>query len=225
MPAAGIRAVLFDLDGTLADTAPDLAGALDRLLAEEGRPPLPFERARAAASAGAPGLIGAGFGIAPGEVRFEGLRTRFLDLYAASICVRTRLFDGMPGVIDTLEQCALPWGIVTNKAARFTVPLARALALTARSACLVSGDTTPRLKPAPDSLLHAARLLDLAPGECLYVGDDLRDVQAARAAGMAVLAAGWGYLDGSDPSAWGADAVLSHPSQVLKFLGIAPSVG
>jgi phosphoglycolate phosphatase len=214
-----IRAVLFDLDGTLADTAPDLADALNRLLAERGRGPVPFEHARPVTSSGARGMLRVGFGIDPQHTEYDALRARFLDLYAENICRETRLFDGIGELLAAIEGRGLPWGIVTNKAERFTFPLLAALGLEARTACVVGGDTTGRIKPHPDPLLHAARALGLAPGACLYLGDDLRDVQAARAAGMPVLAAAYGYLgDGGDPAAWGADGVIAHPLETLNHL-------
>ena len=218
-----IRAVLFDLDGTLAHTAPDLALALNRLRAEEGLPPLPVEAVQPVASAGARGMLGAGLGITPEDPRFIELRDRFLDHYQNDICVDTALFDGMPEVLDVLERRGLKWGIVTNKAMRFTDPLIAAMGL--RAACVVSGDTTARAKPHPDSLLHASKLIGIPPADCLYVGDDVRDVQAARAAGMSVIAAAYGYLSGGDPHAWGADGVISHPREVLNFVGGTPSMG
>jgi 2-phosphoglycolate phosphatase len=213
-----IRAVLFDLDGTLADTAPDLALALNRVRVEEGLEPLPPLAVRAVASMGARGLLGTGFGITPEDARFPELRDRFLDHYERDICVHTRLFDGMAGLLDELERRRLVWGIVTNKSHRFTVPLVAALGLESRSACAVSGDTTAKSKPAPDSLLHASQLIGIGPEACLYVGDDERDVQAARAAGMRVIAAGYGYLSGGNPHAWGADGVIGRPSEVLDYL-------
>jgi phosphoglycolate phosphatase len=216
-----IEAVLFDLDGTLADTAPDLGRALNLLLAEHGRPPVEHARLRIHTSSGARGMIGVGFGLTPAAPEYEALKDRFLELYAANICVDTRLFDGMETLLATLERARTPWGIVTNKAARFTTPLVRALALDARAACVVSGDTTGRAKPHPDPLLHAAELIERAPAACLYVGDDLRDVQAARAAGMPVLAVRYGYLgDGAPPEAWGADAIIDTPEELLRHVRI-----
>jgi 2-phosphoglycolate phosphatase len=212
------RAVLFDLDGTLADTAPDLALALNRVRAEEGMEAIPALSVRAVASMGARGLLGTGLGIAPEDPRFVELRDRFLAHYQNGICVHTKLFDGMPDVLEELERRQLPWGIVTNKAARFTVPLLAALKLDSRAACAVSGDTTARSKPAPDPLFHAADTVGVKASECLYVGDDERDVLAARAAGMKVLAAGYGYLSGGNPHAWGADGVIAHPLETLAFI-------
>jgi phosphoglycolate phosphatase len=214
-----IRAVLFDLDGTLADTAADLAGALNRLLAEHRREPLPLDVTRPHTSAGARGLLKVGFGLGPEDERYPRMRERFLDFYAETLCVHTQLFEGMGELLEELERRTIAWGIVTNKPRRFTDPLVRLLQLHARAACVVSGDTTSRPKPAPDPLLHAAGIMQIAPAACLYVGDDLRDVQGARAASMPVIAAGWGYLGAeSDPASWGADAVLDHPLDLLNHL-------
>jgi N-acetyl-D-muramate 6-phosphate phosphatase len=214
-----IRAVLFDLDGTLADTAADLAGALNRLLGEHGRTPVPLAQTRPLTSSGARGMIQAGFGITPEAPEYAPLKARFLALYAEAVCVETRLFAGIGELLDALEQRSIPWGVVTNKPERFTLPLLDSLGVLRRAACVVGGDTVARAKPHPDSLLHAARALMLDPAACLYVGDDLRDVQAARAAGMRVVAAGYGYLgDGGDCRAWEADGVISHPLEALNFL-------
>ena len=214
-----MRAVLFDLDGTLADTAPDLAGALNRLLQEKGRKALPLEITRPWTSAGARGMLKVGFGIDPDHADFEPLRVRFLDLYAEKLCVDTRLFPGMPELLDELESRGIQWGIVTNKAERFTLPLVRALGFAERAAVVVGGDTTPHAKPHPQPLLHAAERIGQPPAACLYVGDDLRDIQSARAAGMPVIAAAFGYLgDGSNPDDWGADGVIAAPLETLNYL-------
>ena len=219
MRLKGVRAVLFDLDGTFADTAPDLGRALNRMRADRSLAPLSIETLRAHASSGARGLIQAGFGVAPGNGDYEALRARFLALYEENLCVDSRVFEGVPALLDAVEARGLSWGIVTNKAQRYTDPLLRELGFGRRAACVVCGDTTPHVKPHPASLLRAAELLALAPAECLYVGDDLRDIQAARAAGMHFAAAGWGYLgEGGDPNAWGADAVLSRPHDILALL-------
>ena len=220
------KAVLFDLDGTLADTAPDLARALNCLRVERACVPLPLAYARPYTSSGARGLIAIGFGILPGHPDYEALKNRFLDLYAANVCVESTLYPGMPELLSQLEARGIAWGIVTNKAARFTAPLVAQLGLDKRAACVVSGDTTAHPKPHPAPLLHAAGLLKLAPEQCLYVGDDLRDVLAARAAGMPVLAAGFGYLGvGSNPLDWGADGVIDSPLDTLKYLAAPPSMG
>ena len=216
---AGIQAVLFDLDGTLADSAPDLALALNLLLAERGLPPVPLQLARPHTSSGARGLIKAGFGIDADHPDYPALKDRFLDLYEQNLSVHTALFDGVAPLLDELDKRSIRWGIVTNKAMRFTGAVVEGIGLATRSACVVSGDTTARAKPHPDPLLHAATTMQIPPAHCIYVGDDLRDIQAARAAGMGALAAAYGYLgvDG-DPHDWDADAVITQPGEVLKFL-------
>jgi len=219
MPRISARAVLFDLDGTLADTAPDLARALNRVRAAHCLAPMAVEITRSYTSSGARGLLKIGFGVEPGDGRYEALRLEFLGFYAAGICVDTRLFDGMTEVLDQFDQDRLPWGVVTNKAERFTLPLLQGLRLGERAACVVGGDTAARAKPHPDPLLHAAAALQLPPAACLYVGDDVRDVQAARAAGMRVIAAKYGYLgDGGSIESWQADAIIEHPREVLDYL-------
>ena len=219
MPENGVRAVLFDLDGTLADTASDLARALNRVRAAHHLAPVPVETTRPYTSSGARGLLKVGFGLNPGDERYDALRLQFLDFYAAEICVDTRLFDGMAELLAQLDQDGLPWGVVTNKAERYTLALLQDLHLDQRAACVVGGDTAARAKPHPDPLLHAAAALRLPPSACLYVGDDLRDVQAARAAGMRVIAAKYGYLgDGGSIESWQADAIIEHPREVLDYL-------
>ncbi len=214
-----VRAVLFDLDGTLADTAADLARALNRVRGERGLGPVPPALTRPHTSKGARGLLGVGMGIAPEHDSYESLRERFLEYYARDLCVDTKLFDGIPELLAALRARGLAWGVVTNKPERFTAPLMRRLDPEGTAACVVSGDTTPKAKPAPEPLLHAARSLRLAPAQCLYLGDDLRDVQAARAAGMGVVVAAWGYLgDAGDPAGWGADAVIAHPRETLNYV-------
>lgn len=214
-----IRAVLFDLDGTLADTAPDLARALNRVRAENGLERMPAETTRPYTSSGARGLLKVGFGLNPGDENYEALRSRFLDFYAAEICVETCLFEGMAELLARLELDRILWGVVTNKSERLTIPLLQSLQLATRAACIVGGDTTARAKPHPDPLLHAAATLRLDPADCLYLGDDLRDIQSARAAGMRALAARYGYLgDGGPIESWQADAIIDHPRQVLDYL-------
>ena len=220
-----IRAVLFDLDGTLADTAPDLAGALNILLAEQGAPLIEFEKARPLTSMGARGMIKAGLNIEPIHPEFETLRERYLAIYRNNICVHTKLFDGMPELLHALEQQGIVWGIVTNKHERFTAPLLQALQLDTRAGCVVCGDTTAHSKPHPAPLLHAAKLIGVSPQECLYVGDDVRDIQAARAAHMPVIAAGYGYLgEASDPVLWQADGIIFSPGEVLNYLTPTASI-
>jgi phosphoglycolate phosphatase len=218
MPERAPHAVLFDLDGTLADTAPDLAAALNRLRAEQGLEPLPLEEVRPFASAGARGLVHVGFDAKPGDAEYDALREAFLEFYRDRTCVETRLFAGIPELLAELARRRISWGIVTNKATRFTDRIVEALKLA--PACVVCGDTTPHIKPNPAPLLHAAGLLGLPPQGCLYLGDDLRDIQGARAAGMRAVAVDWGYHHPASggPGTWQADAVISTPQDVLGLL-------
>jgi phosphoglycolate phosphatase len=214
--------VLFDLDGTLIDSAPDLAGAANDLRAEHGLPPLAFAMLRPMVGAGARGMVGVAFGMKPGDDDYLALRDAFLARYAERMLVHTRVFDAVQPVLAALERSGVRWGIVTNKATRFTVPIVEGLGLRARITALVCGDTTPFSKPHPAPLQEAARQLGLAEARCVYVGDDQRDVQAGRAAGMPTLAAQWGYLgDGPSVHEWGADAVLDVPSELLHWLRLA----
>lgn len=213
------EAVFFDLDGTLADTAPDLGSALNQLLAEHGRPALPMTTFRPHVSAGTRGMLRVGFGLAPGDPGYAELQIRFLDFYADRLCADTRLFAGMADLLDRLEHLGIAWGIVTNKPQRFTLPLVAGLGLQDRAAAIVSGDSTPRPKPAPDSLLLACSLAGVTPAQTLYVGDDLRDIEAARAAGMRSVAAAYGYLgDGPAVADWGADRIIEEPLALLDLL-------
>lgn len=214
--AARSKAVLFDFDGTLADTAADLARALNRLRAAKGLADLPLDELRPHASGGARGLIGAGLGVLPEHPEFRSLREDFLRHYAADICIDTRLFPGMAELLVAIEARGLRWGIVTNKSTNLTWQLVKELGLDARAACVVCGDSTPHLKPHPASLLHAAQQLALHPRDCVYLGDDLRDIQAARSAGMRCVAVEWGY--GSGLSSWNADAVIAHPGHLIDWL-------
>lgn len=212
-------AVLFDLDGTLADTARDLAGALNLLREEEGLPPVPFAQLRPVASNGVRGLLRVGFDMAPEHPQYDGFAGRFLDHYMARLCVETVLFDGIAELIDELECSEIAWGVVTNKKQRFTMPLVADLGLATRAGCVVSGDTAARPKPHPDPLLFAARQLTVAPSRCLYVGDDVRDIQAGAAAGMGTVAAAYGYLGCAEPlHTWGADHLIDHPAELLGVL-------
>jgi phosphoglycolate phosphatase len=213
------RAVLFDLDGTLADSAPDLADALNRMRREQGLPAIAEHLTRPQTSSGARGLLKVGFDITPEHAQYDAMKTQFLDYYEQGLAQRTRLFDGIATLLDQLDQQRIVWGIVTNKAQRFTGAVVEALGLHQRAACVVSGDTTPHAKPHPAPLLHAAQHIGIAAAHCLYVGDDLRDIQAANAAGMRGVAVRWGYLgDGLPPEQWGADALIDQPQQLLALL-------
>ena len=220
--SAGLRAVLFDLDGTLIDSAPDLAGASNDMRLARGLPALPYERFRPMVGSGARGMVGAAFGVGPEEAGFQALREEFLSRYELRMTQDTRVFANMLPVLKALEARACLWGIVTNKAMRFTEPLVRALGLQGRAAVVIAGDTTAHAKPHPAPLLEAARRMGVEPCRCAYVGDDLRDVQAGRAAGMTTVAVRWGYLGVGDPiEAWGADHVADSPDDVLKKLAMA----
>ncbi|MBI3376460.1 MAG: HAD-IA family hydrolase [Betaproteobacteria bacterium] len=220
MNAAGaLRAVLFDFDGTLADTAPDLGGALNRLREQHALAPLPIEAVRPYASSGARGLLRLGFDLGPGDATYEQMRQAFLTHYAAAICVETRLFPGIAELLAHLERRDIAWGIVTNKATRFTERLVDLLGLAQRASCVVSGDTTAHMKPHPAPLLVAAERLALAPAQCGYVGDDLRDMQAAQAAGMVSIAVEYGYGSRDPgPRQWNADAVIAQPMDLIGRL-------
>lgn len=211
------RAILFDLDGTLADTAPDLAAALNHMQQSRQLPLTPFETLRPVASAGARGLLGAGFGIGPDHADFEAMKQEFLAQYETSLARHSRLFDEVPALLRQLEQRGLRWGVVTNKIARFTLPLIPQIGLQ-HAACIISGDSTPHAKPHPAPLLAAAQALNLPPQACWYVGDDLRDIQAGQAAGMLSLAAAWGYCGASEPNTWSAQGVLANPMALLDWL-------
>ncbi len=211
------RAILFDLDGTLADTAPDLAAALNLMRIRAGLAPTPYEVLRPTASSGARGMIGASYGVQPGESGYEPLKNGFLDNYEAALAVESRLFDGIPLLLEGLTNLGLPWGVVTNKVARFTDPLVGQIGLGA-AGCVISGDTMPHPKPHPAPLLEAARRLNLAPEQCWYVGDDLRDIQAGRAAGMRTIACAWGYCGPVEPLSWNADHLLETPAALLELV-------
>jgi len=217
------RAVLFDLDGTLVDTAPDLGHALDEMRRRRGLAPLPAAAVRAQASHGSQGLIRLGFGIGQGDPGFAELRLEFLDFYRAHLSDRSCLFPGIAQLLADLEQRRIAWGVVTNKPAYLTEPLLDELGLLARAACVVSGDTCARAKPAPEPMLHACQAIAIPPGDCLYVGDAERDVQAARAVGMPVVVALYGYLDATDcPEAWGSDGYIRRPLDLLDYAGLTP---
>jgi 2-phosphoglycolate phosphatase len=213
------QAVLFDLDGTLIDSAPDLGAAADRMRVERGLPSLPLERYRPMAGAGARGMLGVAFGVTPDDPDFADLREEFLRNYENCMTQRTYAFDGVPEMIAQLVTLGLRWGVVTNKAMRFTGPLTRGMSLFATAAAVVAGDSTPHAKPHPAPLLEAARQLDLPPSRCIYVGDDERDVAAGLAAGMGTVAARYGYLgSNADAALWGAHAHIENPLDLLPLL-------
>jgi phosphoglycolate phosphatase len=219
MKAERIDLVLFDLDGTLADTAPDLAAAANRQRSERGLDALPVEQLRPMASHGARGLIGRALGLAPGDDGYEQARLQFLDYYEEALCVHTQLFAGMAETLDRLEAGGRRWGVVTNKATRFTAPLMEQLGLHRRAACVVSGDTTPHAKPHPAPLLHALHACGTVAGRCAYVGDDRRDIEAGRAASMRTVIAAYGYLgDFPRTEDWGADHAIDTPTALLDWL-------
>jgi 2-phosphoglycolate phosphatase len=222
VPAAQVASVLFDLDGTLIDSAPDLAGAANDMRLARGLAVYPLAQLRPMVGAGARGMIGRALGVSPQDADFAALRDEFLRRYEARMTAETRIFPEMLGVLDRLEAAGMRWGIVTNKMTRLSEPLVRALGLVPRAGVLVCGDTTPHAKPHPAPLLEAARLLQVPAAACVYVGDDLRDVQAGRAAGMTTVAVRWGYLGGDELiDTWDADHVVDKPADLLKLLGMA----
>jgi phosphoglycolate phosphatase len=214
-----IDAVLFDLDGTLADTAPDMARTVNEMRLRRGLAPVPLEQVRPQVSKGARGMLLAAFEITAEHPDYDAMREEFLDLYANNLSVDTRLFPEMAELLDALEGEGMAWGVVTNKFERFARPVMQGLGLGQRARTIVGGDTCARAKPFPDPLLHAAGELGIAPTNIVYVGDDERDVLAARAAGMAALVAGYGYIgDGPPPILWGAEAIVESPAGILDWI-------
>lgn len=214
-----IAAVLFDLDGTLIDSAPDLGAAADQMRVARGLPSLPLDAYRPMAGAGARGMLGVAFGIGVDDPQFETLREEFFVNYSRCMTERTFVFDGVAELIGALGEHKMRWGVVTNKSERFTLPLTAGMPLFASAGAIVSGDTTPHAKPHPAPLLEAARRLGLEASQCLYVGDDERDVIAGRAAGMPTVAATYGYLGvQTDVTAWQADVQINSPLELLQFL-------
>ncbi|HLA34251.1 MAG TPA: HAD-IA family hydrolase [Rhodocyclaceae bacterium] len=210
------EAILFDLDGTLADTAPDLGGAMNHLLQEQGLAPLPIEQLRPHVSAGARGLIAAAMGVTPQHADYVMLQKRFLDIYRDALCVDTCLFEGIGEHLRQLERRRIPWGIVTNKSQRFALPLIEALGLRQRTACVVCGDSAPRPKPHTHPMKLASLLIGVVADRCVYVGDDERDVVAGRQAGMKTIVAAWGYLgENTAPEHWGADEIAQTPGAIV----------
>jgi phosphoglycolate phosphatase len=211
------RAILFDLDGTLADTAPDLAAAVNHLRTVRGMEPTPYSVLRPTASAGARGMIGAAFGLTPADDGYETLRLEWFDRYQSAMAVHSTLFDGVPELIEGIAAAGMAWGVVTNKPARFTDPLIPQIGLE-HAGCIISGDTTPHAKPHPAPLFEAAQRLGIAPEQCWYVGDDLRDIEAGRAAGMVTVACAWGYCGTVEPQSWGADYLVDTPLDLLRVI-------
>ena len=217
--ASPYKGVFFDLDGTLADTAPDLVAAANQLLITRNLAPKQYEVLRPCASAGARGLIGGAFGIDPEHPDFIPLRDEFFANYEKALLVNSVLFEGVEHLLDQLDGAKLPWGIVTNKSERFTNPLTDLMGLRQRAASTVSGDTTPYSKPHPEPILHAARIANVDPASSVYVGDDIRDIVAGKAAGMKTIAAAYGYCGCEEPpEAWGADYLVYHPKELLEII-------
>lgn len=216
------QGVLFDLDGTLIDSAPDLGAATNRMRLRRGLSALPLANYRAWAGSGARGMLKVGFGLSPEDAEFAALREEFFDEYASGLCELTSIFDGVEDMLSALGRAGLSWGIVTNKMERFALPLLEALPAFAKASCIVGGDTTAHAKPHPEPLFEACRRAGLEPTHTVYVGDDLRDIEAGRAAGMKTVAVTYGYLGfGQDVRNWPADAVLDSPQTLLKWLGVA----
>jgi phosphoglycolate phosphatase len=214
-----LNTVLFDLDGTLIDTAPDMVDALNRMLNRYGKPELPFERVRNTVSRGSLALVRLGFGDGLPEAELKNLQNEYLSVYADALCVASRPFNGMTELLHQLEASNIRWGVVTNKPGWLTDPLLRQLGLHERAACIISGDTLSVRKPDPAPLLHAAGLVQREPRQCVYVGDDRRDIDAGRAAGMRTLVARYGYIEArEDPRQWGADDMIDDIAQLQRWL-------
>ena len=222
LAAGSVGAVLFDLDGTLIDSAPDLAGTGNDMRVARGQHMLPLSHFRPMVGSGARGMVERALGVLPQDAAYADCRDEFLARYEARMSRETQVFEALLPVLAAFARHTMPWGIVTNKASRYSVPLVRSLQSLDAAATLVCGDTTPHAKPHPAPLLEAARRLGVDPSCCIYVGDDLRDVQAGAAAGMATVAVRWGYLGSGPPiEAWGASSVIESPSELLKLLAMA----
>ena len=218
-PVGEVKAVLFDLDGTLIDSAPDLGAAADKMRTDRGLPSLPDAAYRPMAGAGARGMLSVAFGMTPDSPGFEAMREEFFVNYERCMTERTYVFEGVEDMLSQLETRGVLWGVVTNKSKRFTEPLAAQMPLFTNASVVISGDTTPHAKPHPEPLLEAARRLRLDPSQCVYVGDDERDILAARAAGMYSVAACYGYLGAkADTAEWGADLEIKSPTLLLQSL-------
>lgn len=214
-----VEAVLFDLDGTLIDSAPDLGAAVDKMRTARGLTSLPLEHYRPMAGAGARGMLGLAFGMAPEHPDYEAMKEEFFVNYESCMTERTRIFDGVVSLIESLVAQGLPWGVVTNKSNRFTDPLTSAMPLFSTAGAIVSGNTTPHSKPHPEPLFEAARRMSVDPSRCVYVGDDERDIVAGLAAGMGTVAATYGYLgQQTDISQWNAHLHIDSPMDLLNFL-------
>lgn len=215
------KAIFFDLDGTLIDSAPDLGAAADKMRTDRGMPSLPLELYRPMAGAGARGMLKIGFGMAPDDADFATMREEFFQNYERNLVERTYAFDGVADMLQALKQYGIAWGIVTNKSQRFTNPLARLMPILHGACAVISGDTTPHAKPHPAPVLEAAKVAGYAPERCWYVGDDKRDIDAGVAAGMYSVAAAWGYLGEHAVDSWGAHAVAHAPADLLQWLQVA----
>ncbi|MCF8161358.1 MAG: HAD-IA family hydrolase [Polaromonas sp.] len=214
-----VQAVLFDLDGTLIDSAPDLAAAADTMRLARGLPSLPLAQYRPMAGAGARGMLGVAFGMTSEHADYDTLREEFFCNYERSLTQRTQIFDGVPELLESFATQGVKWGVVTNKSERFTLPLTASMALFATAGAIVSGDTTPFAKPHPAPLLEAARRMGVDASRCVYVGDDERDIVAGLAAGMATVAVTYGYLGAqADTSRWGANATINCVNELLPLL-------
>ena len=213
-----VQAVLFDLDGTLIDSAPDLGAAADKMRTDRGLPGLPLDDYRPMAGAGARGMLGVAFGMTPEHPEFLAYREEFFVNYENAMTERTVIFDGVHAMVQALQAMGMPWGVVTNKSQRFTLPLTAGMPLFASASVVISGDTTAHSKPHHEPLFEAARRLGFEPHRCVYVGDDERDIVAGRAAGMGTVAATYGYLGATDISQWQADAHIDLPLQLLKLI-------
>lgn len=219
-----VRAVLFDLDGTLIDSAPDLGAAADKMRIDRGLPSLPLEKYRPMAGAGARGMLGVAFGMTPDAPDFGVMREEFFVNYENAMTERTVIFEGVPALIATLLELGIKWGVVTNKSMRFTGPLTKQIPFFRSAGAIIGGDSTPHAKPHPEPLFEAARRMKLAPEQCIYVGDDERDIVAGRAAGMATVAASYGYLgSNADVYVWKADAHIARPLELISLLRTRPS--
>lgn len=216
---SGIKAVLFDLDGTLIDSAPDLAAAVDKMRVSRGMASLDLGIYRPMVGSGARGMLNVAFGMEPHHPDFEAMKEEFLSNYQAALDVHTKPFDGVLDLLTTLKSKSLMWGVVTNKHERFTHRIVERMDWLQAAATVICGDTTPHAKPHPAPLLEAARRINLPPEACVYVGDDERDIQAGKAAGMQTVAAMYGYLGKATPAeAWGADAMIENPADLLKSI-------